>query len=95
VTDSLRDSFAQKIGCSKPTISNWCNDKVKNHDCDKIKKYAQVLNLNPDERRELMIAANCVPDDSDMPLVPIMNVPINHPRQFFGRQMEVKRILNK
>jgi len=90
-----QESLGQKIGPSKPTISNWCNDKVKKIDCGKIKKCAQVLNLNPDERRELMIAANCVPDENDVPLVPIINVPINRPRQFFGRQTVVKRIFKK
>ena len=67
-----QESLGQKVGYSKSTISNLCKDKVKKIDCGKIEKCAQVLNLNPDERRELMIAANCVPDENDVPLVPII-----------------------
>ena len=89
------DSLADQVKVSKITIYNWRTGIVKKIGCDKIKQCAEVLNLIPEERREFLIAAKCLPPEEEVPLVPIVNIPIHYPQQFFGREMEVKRIFER
>jgi transcriptional regulator with XRE-family HTH domain len=89
------EGLAEKLALSKATISNWCNGKVEKIGCDKIQKCVEVLNLSPDERIAFMRAAKCLPSEKDAPLVPIVNIPIHSPQQFFGRKKELKRIFER
>lgn len=94
--------LAQAIGVSSTTITKWLKGEIKRRfDCEKIFRCADVLQLSPLERAELLELAGCqdyqpVAAEIDLtePLVPITTRPIIHPRQFFGRLDLLDRIFN-
>ncbi|RKZ71063.1 MAG: hypothetical protein DRR19_32850 [Candidatus Parabeggiatoa sp. nov. 1] len=90
-------SLVKELRVSKTTIYNWRTGKVEKIKCEKIKKCAELLKLSPVERRDFLVAAGCLPAENgeNAPLVPIINIPINHPHQFFGREKELKRIFGR
>ncbi len=88
------DRLAEELKVSRTTIHNWCTGQVKKFRCEKLEKCAEVLHLSPEERREFLIAAGCLLEN-DAPLVPIVNIPILRPNQFFGRKKELNRIFGR
>jgi len=88
-------TLACRIEVCRPTIGNWKNGTIPNHDNhEKVRKCADVLLLKGPERREFLRAAKV--EDINIiqrKIVPITG-PVTHPSQFFGREAILARIFN-
>jgi len=93
--NGLSDSWmAWKIGVVRQTISRWRHKnknepEIKHPNCEKLQEAALLLKLTPQQIRELLTAAHCLPDN---PSIPAIFKPIKLPSQFFGRQEVLERI---
>jgi transcriptional regulator with XRE-family HTH domain len=87
--------LADKIGVSTDTIRHW-RASAQYSRCKTVKKIAKTLQLTPEQQNEFFLAAGCVPNQSDENspdlIVPIVDRPITHPCQFFGRDNLLERI---
>lgn len=82
-------TLAEKIGeKNKQTINRWINEENSPSSRDKVLKLAEVLGLSITQRSEFLAAAGY--EDILSPCV--VDRPITHPEQFFGRNYELNRI---
>jgi transcriptional regulator with XRE-family HTH domain len=87
--------LGSKIGVSTDTIRHW-RASAQYPRCKTVKQIAKILELTPEQQNELLLTAGCVPNQSHKKspdlIVPIVDRPIRHPCQFFGRENILKRI---
>jgi len=103
--NSTYDQLATEVGVTRVTIMRWTTGESLPSKREPILKLANALRLKPRRRDELLYAAQKKPENPDFkllslppkplpnePIIPVVARPIHHPRQFFGRDAQLKRI---
>jgi transcriptional regulator with XRE-family HTH domain/energy-coupling factor transporter ATP-binding protein EcfA2 len=60
-------TFGERMGVKRETVYRWRTGGIKSPTCDKVRKCAKILGLNPMEQHEFLTAANC-PNPNAEPL---------------------------
>jgi len=90
--DISQSHLAERIGVNRQTIKRWLNAENLPRDCEPLYRCADVLKLNMIEFNTLLEASRL---DCQQLSPCVVGQPIDNPKQFFGRQDEIKRILDQ
>ena len=90
--DISQSHLAERIGVNRQTIKRWLNAENLPSDCEPLYRCADVLKLNMIEFNTLLEASRL---DCQQLSPCVVGQPIDNPKQFFGRQDEIKRILDQ
>jgi transcriptional regulator with XRE-family HTH domain len=86
-------NLAKDIGVKRETIGRWLKAEHLPGDCEPLYRCADVLKLSMLELNALLEASRRLDCQQLSPCV--VGQPIDNPKQFFGRQDEIKRILDQ